>query len=427
MSVILVFRLQKTVFLGVLTGGLLASGGCAIAEQSAAASSGSGVTPSGESWQRHADNPVLPVGRPIQVGGAIASATSDPSVLFDDKSRKWKMWFTAAYPEAGHDRVGIQYAESADGFDWITSDGLAFGPSESQGAWDGASALAPTVIELPEAPPQARYLMWYAGAGRQPDGRPGPASIGMATSPDGRQFTRVTAFESPYHKPGLVLMAKDAFPGKPGVVSGSVTDPDAVWQEGRIHLWFTATGLDRGGRPLARGLGHALSRDGALWRPSRLNPLPSLVRPGGLAIPTSPSVIFDPDGNDLEMWYSADRANEPQGAAGVAAQVAAQVAARGAAFAAFAAFPDRGKQTLGYWHATSRDGENWKTEYARGRDFAWDQAIASEAAGAGGGPEVVHKDSETRLYYPAAGSHKLPTAWTSSVGRAINVAVRHGQ
>lgn len=392
-------RLSLLLSFALVLPAMTATAGCerlaAIAKgQIADAHGTAAIAAEASAWRRHGANPVIAVGETTPVG-ALAQAATDPSVTFDEKTRKWKMWYTVAYRDHGQERRAIRYAESVDGYDWRGFPGFAFSPAADAGAWDGQRVERATVLENPQAHREERYMLFYAGAATAK----GPTSIGCAVSPDGRTFTRLPWSESRLHKAGLVMVAQDAFPGR-AKVTGSLTDPAVEIYNDRVHLWFTSRATSNG-RPL-NGICHARSTDGTKWVAATQNPLASLARKSNPGGPANPAVAVRPDARRLEMWYTDDRAAETQGVGG-----------------------GKPEMTLGYWHATSTDGDHWTTEYAQGRDFRWDRAAACEAGGPAAGPAVVAKGGQLRLYYPARGTHKVPAGWPTAVGWGINVATRH--
>ncbi|MGH2373055.1 MAG: hypothetical protein ACRDIC_06195 [bacterium] len=372
----------------------------------AAAASAAG-TPSAPSslWRRHPHNPVIVPGFPIRPGGPLGISVADASVLYDEDERRWKMWFATGWDEAGGSRVGIKYAESSDGVAWTIGKGLALEPGTAPAEWDHTNVETPSVVKNPSAPAERRYMLWYAGGNvrRRSIGRGFPYyQIGLAFSRDGRRFTRVPANESPYAWSGLVLVVQHALPALPEATDGVLADPDVLLKDGVFHMWFSTLALNRRGEVVTGGIGHAVSRNGVSWRASRKNPLPSLMRERPIIPSTQPSVVWNERKRSFEMWYSNDRTVELE-----------QVPEDAREFAA-----------SGYWYASSKDGDEWLTLYAAGRDFRWDRRSAPERYGLVSGVEVVLRQGEYRMYYNALGAIKVPARWPHAMIWGMNLAIR---
>lgn len=358
-------------------------------------------SPAGASWERYADSPVIYPGFQITPGGAFSVATGDPSVLYDEEERKWKAWFSSAWPEGTNGRVGIKYAESDDGRNWMVQDGLALGPTGATNDWDGTDADTPAVVKNPAAPAAQRYLLWYSGGNtmqRTIGGSP-YYQIGQASSSDGRTFTRVASADSPYGKAGLTLMVQDVFPAYyPLVQDGVVADPDVVLKDGVYHLWMSSIGLTTTGEYVAAGMSYATSTNGINWSPAPVNPLPTLTR-NSFTFPVHPGVLWNHSQGYFEMWYKCDTDSELE------------------------QLPTQESGMVGYWHAISLNGEEWITYYNQGRDFTGDRSYAFESYNLMAVGDVVLKDGDYYLYYPAYGTNKVPAYMIPPVW-AVNLAIR---
>lgn len=293
-------------------------------------------------------------------------------------------------------RHRIFYAESKDGISWTLQAEPALSSKVDASNWDDTTVETPTVLLDPNAAADWRYVLIYGGGNDHEfmiAGRTG-WQLGLAFSPDGRHFTRISAADSPYagkatpftRIDGLLLMGKDLFPGFAGtepIVSGAVADPELSLVDGTYHLFFGALGIDASGAPVvnaertrvAYGIGHATSTDLFHWAivPGE-NPV--LVGAG------QPTVVRDDPASLFHMWYSQDSAADLQGIPS-------------------ALFPTRG-----FFHATSSDGTFWATEATR--EFTWDAALPTETFGLLNGPAVVRSGDEYRLYYGAWGTDDVP-------------------
>ncbi len=356
-------------------------------------------------WRRHPHNPVIVPGFPIRPGGPVGVSVADASVLYDEDERRWKMWFATSWDEAGGSRTGLKYVESPDGVAWTIGKGLSLAPGSAPSDWDHTNVETPSVVKHPSAPVDRRYMLWYSGGNvrRRSIGRGFPYyQIGLAFSRDGRRFTRLPANESPYAWSGLVLVVQHALPALPEVTDGIIADPDVVSKDGVFHMWFSTLALNRRGQVVTGGIGHAVSRNGVSWRASRKNPLPSLMRERPIIPSTQPSVVWNERKGSFEMWYSNDRTVELDDVPENAREFAAS----------------------GYWYASSKDGDEWRTLYATGRDFRWDRRYAPERYGLVSGVEVVLRQGEYRMYYNALGAAKVPARWPQPMIWGMNLAIR---
>ncbi len=350
-------------------------------------------------WLRYFDNPV------IVPGFGIGTSFSDPSVLYDEEETLWKMWATVGWDEVrGQRRYAIRYAESEDGVYWKIQEDLAFLPSDNFNDWDYTHVEMPSVVKIPSAPPDKRYMLFYAGANvtqkALAKGEPN-YQIGLAFSSDGKKFNRLPASLSPHSKNGLLLTIKDFFVYVLGVEEGTLSDPEILIKDGIYHLWFTGKGFDSSGRLVASGIGFASTADGVQWKVSPQNPLSSLMRKDNPGRSAHCSVLWNEAQQVFEMWYDDDSGKE-----------LSQVGLGDP------------KNVIGYWHAVSKNGEDWTTEHQEGRDFVWDSFDPAETYGLTAGVEVVLQDNVYFFFYGAKGAKKVPSRWPSEDIMTINLATR---
>lgn len=121
-------------------------------------------------WQRFPNSPVIVPGFQAKPGGPIGVNVADPSVLYDSTERKWKLWFATGWGEAKDKRLVIKYAESGDGISWDVQAVPALEPATNARAWDYTQVETPAVLKNPSAPPERRYMLWYAGGRSDAEG-----------------------------------------------------------------------------------------------------------------------------------------------------------------------------------------------------------------------------------------------------------------
>ncbi len=352
-----------------------------------------GVDPSGV-WQRCQVSPLIEGMRPGADAGKVEWTQADPTVLYDPQDHLWKAWWsTLVFTDCGqlsaNHELQIKYAESDDGVTWRIQTEPAMRSHRDPGDWDYSTTETPTVIQVPGAAPDRRYAMVYAGgndAVLKVLGQTG-WQLGVAFSPDGKRFTRISAAESPYagratpfaRIEGLALLAADVFPQVANVDHGIVADPELIAYGGAFHLYFSSVAVDASGAYLANtyGISHATSTDLVHWTAVAGNPIPALYGGG------QPTLIAD--GQQLTMYFGQD-------------SDADRVAIPSALFS-----------TLGFWKASSSDGTSWTRASTTTRDFTWLASDPSEDLGLINGAAVARgPDGFVRLYYSGWGTKHQP-------------------
>jgi hypothetical protein len=144
-----------------------------------------------------------------------------------------------------------------------------------EGDFDDQHLFAPAV-----AIEDGKFRMWYSGSRGDPANR--VFKLGLATSDDGRQFTKHTA--------NPVLEFAD---GKHSVLTPALLrNPDGslLRENGKLRMWFAAATLGKGGLHTLR---EATSDDGIHWS----DPSPPLLENA-----YCPTVLKTDDG--YVMWFS---------------------------------------------------------------------------------------------------------------------------
>ena len=338
-------------------------------------------------------NPRLVAGQHTFGDGDLDLSIADPDLRWDDASATWQLYYAAAHaPSFGAASAPvIRHATSPDLASWTLDDAPALAAATDPAAWDHAGIEAPTVVYVPDAPADRRYLMLYAGAsGAFP--YPGYAfpddAIGAAVSADGVTFTRITAADSPHGQAGLVLTGQDAYPGTTGAI---VADPEVAYVGGVYHLWFSSFACigAKCETASARGVGHATSTDGIHWSVAEA-PVRSLL--AAAIDPTSggaqPSVVYDAVRCRWEMWLSHDAAGDTD------------------------AQPIVFDNTAGVWHATSYDAQTWSISYVGARDLAWMASSPGEHLGLAAGADVAGKSTARYMLYVGFDDQDVPSGST---------------
>ncbi len=319
-------------------------------------------------------------GEPVAVFNG-SGIISDPWVLRDGDV--YRMWFTLVpNPQDPTPTLGIATAESRDGQSWRTTGEHVLAPDPK--GWDAAGVETACVVPRRGG----GWLMYYTGD-RPPMGGH-HMSIGLATSDDGRTWTRrpngpILEGLHPWELP-----FEDG-PGGPKI--GGVLEPSVLYDEtmGRYRMWYT--GLGRVGEVIQFCVGYAESEDGVTWH---RDPEP-VFRPAEQgwddALVSHCHVAAGPDGQ-LHLFYfgsSKPQQTECDELGGCAMTPGA----------------------IG--HAVSDDGRVWRRTSAlpaiSPRSEEWDSWTI-------GGPCGLFDHGRWRLWYFGNGTHKTYQARFGTATRA---------
>lgn len=341
---------------------------------------------------RRAGNPRLLPGQPFP-DGKLSIGIADPDVRWDPAAARYELYYAAPHATSFADPAEpmIRRATSPDRMTWTVDDAPALRASADPDGWDRATVGAPSVVYNPDAPPDRRYLMMYAGAAG-PFPFPGHAfpahAIGAAFSADGAAFTRVPAAASPHGQDGLVLTGLQVY----GAATGAtVSDPELALVGGVYHLWFGSFACDTPtcANVTDRGVAHAVSPDGITWTVDEA-PVRSLLRAsvdrtsgGG-----KPSVVYDEPRCRYELWLTADLPGDVDGQ------------------------PVALDNTMGVYRAESIDGRAWSVRYDRPRELRWSEAEAGEALGLHAGADVAQRDTGRLMIYAGYDDQGVPDGFT---------------
>lgn len=190
---------------------------------------------------RSPDSPLTSIRTCDPWDGTPIPGAVHPSVLYFPEGKDgYKFWmvytpYTAPYPERDWTWERPTLVRSNDGITWVKTDDYTnplIGPGK-EGSWEADYLADPDIVYTPDK----GWFLYYAGAG--------PQQIGVATSSDGKHWTK--------------------YPGNPVVTDYPIrwwtryTRTPAVLYDGKqFHMWYNM-GMD--------DIGYATSDDGLHWEP----------------------------------------------------------------------------------------------------------------------------------------------------------------
>lgn len=185
---------------------------------------------------------------PILKSGDLmtGSAWNDPHVL-----KVGSQYFMYLSSGSGGD-IRVYRLVSSDLSSWSLSPSTpVFQKSSSGSAWDSEATETPGVVQF-----NGTYYLFYTGY--SDFNNVGTFRIGYATSTDGVTWTRASS---------SALIAPTDPSGAPNgdFHQYLVGEPAPVVFNGKIHLYFTAVGVDMGLGTTLQTLGLVTSSDGAAW------------------------------------------------------------------------------------------------------------------------------------------------------------------
>jgi predicted GH43/DUF377 family glycosyl hydrolase len=172
-------------------------------------------------WRKYEGNPLI--------GGGKLGTVFDIAMLREDgKYRMWGSW---------RPKKSLALFESADGIHW-SDPSAVFSPNPATGWEDDINR--PAIVKRADG-----YHLWYTGQAG------GKSSIGYATSPDGKNWKRMS------DKPVV-------WPEAPWEKE-SVMCPSVIWDQGSglFRMWYSG-----GDQYEPDAIGHATSPDGLHWTKS---------------------------------------------------------------------------------------------------------------------------------------------------------------
>jgi|GEM_PF-2089785 len=185
------------------------------------------------SWQRHAGNPVLTATQSWESGFGVIG----PRIL--KVGNVYKMWYTGL---GTHRQIGL--ATSTDGLSWAKPNPNPVLPNGQPGAFDADHVDYASVLFY-----NNKYWMWYTGY------QSGVRKIGLATSPDGVNWTRHSG------NPVLTVGENLAWDAQ------GVFAPFVIFDGKSFKMWYHGNGR------YVQAAGYAESVDGINWTKHPTNPV----------------------------------------------------------------------------------------------------------------------------------------------------------
>jgi predicted GH43/DUF377 family glycosyl hydrolase len=181
--------------------------------------------------------------------------------IFDGSQKLWKKWRVIS-------NAKIFYSESKDGSNWTQTSEPAFEKSNDASDWDHSVVNHPVIVFNEKAPKSKRYMLFYSAyndSGKYPFG-----GIGLATSSDGKNFTRLNESLSAYKKQGLVVSTESQEKDNEDKDNAGAIlfEPQIIWKDGNYHMWCSKIYFDDSGDPSSAGISHAISKNAISWKVS---------------------------------------------------------------------------------------------------------------------------------------------------------------
>jgi len=232
----------------------------------------------GLNWTKYAGNPVMSPSVAWEGGSGAGNHEDSPTAILKEDG-VYKLW----YHGISNTTRQIGYAESVDGLTWTKYAGNPVLTPGAAAAWDADSVCEPRVLRV-----GAQYYMFYTRC-------TGTHGIGLATSPDGKTWTKYA---------GNPVLA--AAPGN--VWDNLQISWGEVYYDGqRFYMWYPGRKTtDTAGF----SLGVATSTDGKVWTRSPNNPVmtppaSALNKGDDLGVESSPTAIRM--GDTMRVYYGGFR------------------------------------------------------------------------------------------------------------------------
>jgi predicted GH43/DUF377 family glycosyl hydrolase len=238
-------------------------------------------------WTRHESNPILPPRK----GGFDSTRCMNPWVV---KAGDAYRLFYSGGDDKGTQRIGVGTATLDDLTKW-TRVGPLF-ETGAPGSFDARWCVLPHVVRMSDE----RWHLYYTGNAGRGSGLSAFPGMGVATSPDGRTWSRLG------DKPVLARSGEHGAADAVGVAGGSVLR--VRQRDGSTHWRFYYTGCPTTGKQHAlnqqKTICLAVSDDGLRWTKRGAVMLRDPDRDYEDIAVAGPVVHQEADGT-FRMWYSA--------------------------------------------------------------------------------------------------------------------------
>ncbi|WP_417388185.1 hypothetical protein [Gimesia sp.] len=239
-------------------------------------------------WKREAQNPILP---PRAAGNFDSTRCMNPWVVRQEN--QYQMFY-AGGDDKGLHRIDIATANVDDITNWERRGPLF--ETGQPGSFDARWCVLPHAIRMAKD----RWHLYYTGNSGQGTGLSSFPGIGLATSADGKNWSRFS------QQPVLARSGEPGTPDAIGIAGGSVIQ--VTRSDGATEWRFYYTGCPTVGKPhplnQQKTICLAVSEDGIHWKKQGTIMLRDPERDYenvGVAGP----VVLQRDDGSFQMWYSA--------------------------------------------------------------------------------------------------------------------------
>ncbi|WP_278469018.1 hypothetical protein [Gimesia maris] len=239
-------------------------------------------------WKRESQNPVLP---PRAAGKFDSTRCMNPWVV--RQNDQYHLFYAGGDDHSQH-RIGMATANVDAITEWKRGDPLF--EKGMSGSFDARWCVLPHAIRMADD----RWHLYYTGNSGQGTGLSSFPGIGVATSVDGKNWSRFS------HQPVLPRSGEPGSPDAIGVAGGSVLKVER--SDGTTEWRFYYTGCPTTGKAhllnQQKTICLAVSEDGIHWDKRGAIMLRDLQRDYenvGVAGP----VVLQRDDGSFQMWYSA--------------------------------------------------------------------------------------------------------------------------
>jgi len=325
-------------------------------------------------FERHSFNPIINPRRivsPLSKTNKIAG-TADPCALWDPLTSKWRIFWSVwdvASEERGESATGILGAVSSDGENFVVNKKLSLSVNSS---FESGSVETCDVVTTGDD----SYYMYYS-ASTDTIGDPEKTfhKIGLAISKDGVSFKQLSDKKSKDGIKGLLFSAADIFDVE-DVPGNFVTDPTVVVRNDGYHMW-TLCVVQVPESKANGGVCYHTSKDGIKWKHHGITKGLNFQN----VMPIQPTVFYNKKMSRYDMYFVNDLPSEEKKIHNYSTNL--------------------GLRVKGFYHATSKNGFDWKIANDRKRVFSEDNKFFYENSGLATGADAVLKGDIIHFFYPS--------------------------